>query len=55
MGKITNEEKEYREAAEIYQAEASKNALAAFTEGYLMGIHYAEKIFSEGSDENKNK
>lgn len=54
MGEITKQDlAAYQNAAALFQAEASKNALKAFSEGYLMGIRYAEMVLEKGADENK--
>lgn len=55
MGKTTPQDVERRKAMDLYQAEAARNALAAFSEGYMMGVHHAEQIYEKGVDENQSK
>lgn len=38
------EEQEVLDAIEKYKSEAVKNAINAFNEGYLLGLHYAEQV-----------
>ena len=40
-------EEECKEKAEQYLAEAEKNAFGAFTEGYLLGMQHAKKVYGE--------
>lgn len=47
MGKQT----EYLEAMEAFKAEAMKNAVRAFDEGYLLGRKHAKEVYG-GDDEN---
>lgn len=51
MGRQTNKEAEYRDSVETFKAEAIKNAINAFNEGYLMGKRHAEEVFG-GDDED---
>lgn len=39
------EEKEVLDALEAYKAEAVKNAINAFNEGFMLGKQHAEKVF----------
>ena len=43
--RVWMEEKEVLDALEAYKAEAIKNAINAFNEGFLLGRQYAEKQF----------
>ena len=51
MGRQTTKEAEYRESVEAFKAEAVKNAVSAFNEGYLMGKKHAEDVYG-GDDED---
>lgn len=55
MGKTLKEEIEIESALAEFQAEAIKNAVAAFNEGYLMGMHHAEMVYGKEQDEDKGK
>lgn len=48
------EETEYESAMSAYEAEAIKNVVAAFNEGYLMGKHHAELLFGEEEHADKS-
>ena len=37
----------------VFEKEAAKNAINAFTEGYLLGIKHAKKVLG-AEDENKS-
>lgn len=52
MGRSNDFEQEINDLLESFKNEAVKNAVNAFNEGYLLGRHHAEQMFSEGSDEN---
>lgn len=49
MGKIEIE-KEIDQLAEQWRAEAVKNAVSAFNDGYMLGRKHAEMVFG-GKDE----
>lgn len=52
MGRSNDFEQEINDLLESFKNEAVKNAVNAFNEGYLLGRHHAEQMFSEDSDEN---
>jgi len=49
MGKISDKEAEAANKMSELAAEASKIAMDAFTQGYLLGSKHAEHIFKEGN------
>ena len=49
--KVDKNDEELVSLMEKYQAEAAKNALNAFSEGYMLGKMHAERVFGEGENE----
>ena len=48
-------EQEYEDAVEVFRAEAVKNAVKAFNEGYLLGMKHAEMVFGKVENEDPSK
>jgi len=53
--RINVEQREHMDAVGSHEAEAAKNAINAFNEGYLLGMKHAEAVFGEVKDENQGK
>ena len=50
--KVDKNDEEVVSLMEKYQVEAAKNALNAFSEGYMLGKIHAERVFGKGENEN---